>query len=105
MWRIAPNAGNLSRVWRVVAGLLLQTWGIYLAFGGLWLVCRSKRAQLFSRLEVLVWLVAPNAGKCSGVCCRFGRALYQVQTHLVSQALLVAKHHIKHIDLYISIVN
>ncbi len=30
----APNVGNLSRVWMVVAGLVLQTRGIHLAFGG-----------------------------------------------------------------------
>ena len=46
---------------------LLQTWGICLAFGGLWLVWRSKRAQLFSRLEGLSYFSAPNVGNLSRV--------------------------------------
>ena len=39
----APNVGNFSRVWRVVAGLALQMWGIFLAFGGLFVSYCSKR--------------------------------------------------------------
>jgi len=37
-------------------------------------VRRSKRESFVSHLEGLVWRIAPNAGKFSGVCCRFGRA-------------------------------
>lgn len=35
-----------SRVWMVWCGVLLQTWGICLVFGGFGVVWRSKRAQL-----------------------------------------------------------
>ncbi len=41
--RIAPNVRVLSRVWSVVAFVSLQTWVIYLAFGGFETVWRSKR--------------------------------------------------------------
>ena len=41
----APNARNFSRVWRVWSGVLLQTWVICLAFGGFWVVLRSKRGE------------------------------------------------------------
>ncbi len=49
-----------SRVWRVVAGFVLQTRGICLVFGGLLPVLRSKRAQLISRLEGYCLCCAPN---------------------------------------------
>ena len=67
VWCIAPNVGNLSRVWRVWSGILLQAWGTFLAFGGLLLVLRSKCAQLFSRLEGCGWFGAPNEGNLSRV--------------------------------------
>ena len=70
-WFGAPNVGSLSRVWRVWCGVLLQMWGIHLVFGGLWLVWRSKCGEFFSCLEGLRLCRAPNAGKFSGVCCRF----------------------------------
>ncbi|EIK87313.1 hypothetical protein CGSMWGv6119V5_04402 [Gardnerella vaginalis 6119V5] len=38
VWHIAPNVGNFSRVWRVLAGLALQTCATFLEFGGFWLV-------------------------------------------------------------------
>ena len=73
----------------VLAGLVLQTRGIYLAFGGFWVVWRSKRAQFFRRLlSVLrIWetfavyfywrllsvlrIWETFAGKFYGVCGRF----------------------------------
>ena len=66
-WFGAPNEGNLSRVWRVVAGLALQTWGVCLAFGGFTVVLRSKRAQLISCLEGLWLCGAPNLRNFSRV--------------------------------------
>ena len=74
VWRIAPNVGNFSRVWRVMAGLALQTCATFPAFGGLWLVWRSKRGEFISRLERLVWRIAPNARNA---------ALKQVVTHRI----------------------
>ena len=71
MWCIAPNVGNLSRVWRVWCGVALQTWGIYLAFGGFGVAYRSKRGEFVSRLEGLWLRIAPNVGYFSHVCCRF----------------------------------
>ena len=50
-WFGAPNVVNMSRVWRVVASLVLQTWGICLVFGGFTVVQRSKRGEFISRLE------------------------------------------------------
>ena len=50
-----------------MAGLVLQTRGVCLAFGWLWLVWRSKCAQLFSRFEGCSWFGAPNAGNSSRV--------------------------------------
>ena len=32
VWCIAPNVGNLSRVWRVWCGVSLQMWGTFLTF-------------------------------------------------------------------------
>ena len=63
----APNARNFSRVWRVVAGLALQTRVIYLVFGGFGVVWRSKRGEFISRLEGLAWCIAPNVGNLSRV--------------------------------------
>ena len=40
--RIAPNVRNFPRVWSVIAFVSLQTWVIYLMFGGFGLVYRSK---------------------------------------------------------------
>lgn len=48
---IAPNVRNLPRIWRVWGCLSLQAWGICLAFGGLFVVWRSK---------------------CGGICLMFG---------------------------------
>ena len=39
----APNVRESSRIWRVIAFVSLQTWVIYLAFGGFDVVLRSKR--------------------------------------------------------------
>ena len=43
VWLIAPNVGNFSRVWRVLAGLALQTCATFLEFGGLFVLYCSKR--------------------------------------------------------------
>ena len=49
-----------SRVWMVVAGFVLQTWGICLAFGGFGVAFCSKRGEFVSRLEGCGWFCAPN---------------------------------------------
>ena len=67
MWRIAPNVRNSSRVWRVWTGVSLQTCATFPAFGGFGVAYRSKRAQLFSHLEGLVWRIAPNVRNSSRV--------------------------------------
>ena len=64
----------LSRVWMLYGCAALQTCATYLAFGGLLLVLRSKCGEFVSRLEGLWLFGAPNAGKFSGVCCRFAVA-------------------------------
>ena len=73
VWRIAPNAGNLSRSWRVVAGLALQTCATFPAFvvglAGFGNICRVILRRL---LSFLYWLTT-FAVFFSGVCCRFGR--------------------------------
>ena len=46
----APNLGNFSRVWRVLGCVLLQTWGIFHAFGAL------KRLILRILLSIFVLL-------------------------------------------------
>ena len=51
---------HFPRVWRVVDGLALQMWDIFLAFGVLWMVWRSKCGIFSPRLEGLVWCIAPN---------------------------------------------
>lgn len=43
-----------SRVWRVWCGVSLQTWGIFLVFGGFGVVWLSKRAQLNRKQLFLV---------------------------------------------------
>lgn len=65
--RIAPNVGNLSHVWRVWSCVSLQTWVIYLAFGGFETVWRSKRERIISHLEGYCFCIAPNAGNPSHV--------------------------------------
>ena len=49
--RNAPNARNLSRIWRVLTGVTLQTCATFPAFGGFLCIWRSKRAQLSPHLE------------------------------------------------------
>lgn len=54
---IAPNVRNLPRIWRVWGCLSLQAWGICLAFGGLFVVWRSKCGGDLSH----VWRVGVDA--------------------------------------------
>ena len=56
-----------SRVWRVVAGLALQMWGVCLVFGVFGVVYCSKCGEFFSCLEGLVWCFAPNVRNLSRV--------------------------------------
>ena len=60
VWCIAPNVGSLSRVWRVVAGLVLQMWGVCLVFGGFGVVYCSKCGEYVSCLECYCLCRAPN---------------------------------------------
>ena len=48
---VATNARRGARVWMVLVGLVLQMRGIYLRFGGLLPVWRSKCGEFISRLE------------------------------------------------------
>ena len=59
--------GNSSRIWRVWCGLSLQTCATFPAFGGFGVAYRSKRAQLFPRLEGFGLCFAPNVGNLSRV--------------------------------------
>ena len=47
--------------------MTLQTWVIYLMFGGSVVVWRSKRERIISHLEGLTWFCAPNVRDFSRV--------------------------------------
>ena len=83
----------ISRLFLYTAAQFLPFFGAYPAF--------SLHVR---KVLVGIWLGSDiNCARLS----RFGRAPHLCALRLAPrlQALLVAKHHIKHIDLYISIVN
>lgn len=63
----APNVGNLSHVWSVYCCVALQTCATCLAFGAFVAAKPSKCGEFISRLEALVWRIAPNVGNPSRV--------------------------------------
>ena len=51
VWCGAPNARKVSRIWRVLGCVALQTWEFYLAFGGFIVALRSICESITSCLE------------------------------------------------------